>query len=73
MFIAAIATAQLVAANAPLSVRNIRRVVRDTADLTGAAAIEIELAAYNQLTTTDDRREGVAAWAQKRKAAWTGR
>ena len=70
---AAVETAGKIAANAPLSVRNIRRVVRDTAVLTGAEAIAVELAAYDELTPTDDRREGVAAWGEKRKADWKGR
>jgi enoyl-CoA hydratase/carnithine racemase len=65
--------ARKIAANAPLSVRNIRRVVSETAVLTGAEAIAVELEAYNQLTPTDDRREGVAAWGENRKAEWKGR
>ncbi|MDP1632217.1 MAG: enoyl-CoA hydratase-related protein [Caulobacter sp.] len=69
----AVDVAKKIAANAPLSVRNIRRVVRETAVLSGAEAVAVELAAYNELTPTDDRREGVAAWGEKRKAAWTGR
>lgn len=69
----AVATARTIAGNAPLSVRNIRRVVSETAVLTGAEAIAVELEAYNQLTPTDDRREGVAAWGEKRKAEWKGR
>ena len=69
----AVEAARKIAANAPLSVRNIRRVVRETAILSGAAAIAVELEAYNQLTPTDDRREGVAAWGEKRKPEWKGR
>jgi enoyl-CoA hydratase len=69
----AIDLATRIAANAPLSVRNIRRVVRETAVLSGAEAITLELAAYNELTPTEDRREGVAAWGEKRKPRWTGR
>ena len=69
----AVAAAGKIAANAPLSVRNIRRVVRETAALSGAEAIPIELDAYNQLTPTEDRREGVAAWGEKRKPEWKGR
>jgi len=69
----AIATARTIAGNAPLSVRNIRRVVRETAVLGGAEAVAVELAAYNELTPTDDRREGVAAWGEKRAPRWTGR
>lgn len=69
----AVATARRIAGNAPLSVRNIRRVVRDTAALSQADAIPLELDAYNQLTPTDDRREGVAAWGEKRTPGWKGR
>ena len=53
--------------------RNIRRVARETAVLGGAEAVAVELAAYNELTPTEDRREGVAAWGEKRKAQWKGR
>ena len=69
----AVDLAKRIAANAPLSVRNIRRVARETAVLGGADAIAVELAAYTELTPTEDRREGVAAWGEKRKAAWKGR
>ncbi|HRD28470.1 MAG TPA: enoyl-CoA hydratase-related protein [Caulobacter sp.] len=69
----AVDLAKAIAANAPLSVRNIRRVARETAVLSGAEAVAVELAAYNELTPTEDRREGVAAWGQKRKADWKGR
>ncbi|MCF8503899.1 MAG: enoyl-CoA hydratase/isomerase family protein [Caulobacter sp.] len=69
----AIDLAKRIAANAPLSVRNIRRVARETAVLASPEAIAVELAAYNELTPTEDRREGVAAWGEKRKAEWKGR
>lgn len=68
-----VATARKIAANAPLSVRNIRRTLRETANLTGEASIAVELANYDELTPTEDRREGVAAWGAKRKPAWKGR
>lgn len=69
----AVETASKIARNAPLSVRNIRRALRDTANLTGAESIAVELAAYDELTPTEDRREGVAAWGEKRKPDWKGR
>lgn len=69
----AVATARKIAANAPLSVRNIRRTLRETAVLSGEASIAVELAAYDELTPTDDRREGVAAWGEKRTPRWAGR
>lgn len=69
----AVATARRIAANAPLSVRNIRRTLAATANLTGEASIAVELANYDELTPTEDRREGVAAWGEKRAPAWKGR
>jgi len=69
----AVATGRKIAANAPLSVRNIRRTLRDTAVLTGADSVAVELKAYDELTPTDDRREGVAAWGEKRTPEWKGR
>ena len=69
----AVEVATTIAANAPLSVRNIRRVVRETAVLSGVDAVAVELAAYNALTPTEDRREGVAAWGEKRQPEWRGR
>lgn len=69
----AVATAARIAGNAPLSVRSIRRTLSEGADRPMSQAVEIELKAYDQLTPTDDRREGVAAWGQKRKPNWKGR
>ncbi|MFZ5670530.1 MAG: enoyl-CoA hydratase/isomerase family protein [Pseudomonadota bacterium] len=69
----AVAAAARIAANAPLSVRNIRQVAAETANLDMVQAIEAELKAYNALARSEDRREGVAAWGEKRKPAWKGR
>ncbi|ATQ44889.1 enoyl-CoA hydratase/isomerase family protein [Caulobacter mirabilis] len=69
----AVATACKIAGNAPLSIRNIRRTLDATRVLSGEAAIKVELEHYDALTPTDDRREGVAAWGEKRKPDWKGR
>ena len=47
--------------------------LRDTLGTSVSGGPAVELAAYNELTPTEDRREGVAAWGEKRKAQWKGR
>jgi len=62
-----------IASRAPLSVRALKHVVREGAALDLAAAMEMELSAYNRLFTTADRREGVASFNEKRTPAFQGR
>jgi len=69
----ALATAAKIAANAPLSVRAIRRTLSETRGLPLKQAIEVELAHYDTLTPTADRREGIAAFNEKRKPRFEGR
>ncbi|MBP6545272.1 MAG: enoyl-CoA hydratase/isomerase family protein [Phenylobacterium sp.] len=65
--------AALIASKAPLSVRALKRVVRGGAVLPLDQAMALELEAYNQLFTTEDRREGVASFNQKQAPAFKGR
>ena len=65
--------AKLIASKAPLSVKALKAVVRKGAVLPLDQAMELELSEYNRLFTTDDRREGVAAFNQKRTAVFQGR
>ncbi|MES2722090.1 MAG: enoyl-CoA hydratase-related protein [Pseudomonadota bacterium] len=64
--------AALIASKAPLSVRALKRVVRGGAVLPLGEAMALELDAYNELFTTQDRREGVASFNQKRKPNFRG-
>ena len=64
--------AGVIAGKAPLSVKALKKVVRGGAALPLEAAMELELSEYNRLFTTQDRREGVAAFNQKRKPAFKG-
>jgi enoyl-CoA hydratase/carnithine racemase len=70
---AALAVADLIAGNGPLAVRQAKRSVNlgTGTDLTTALGIEIE--AYNRLVPTEDRREGVIAFNEKRKPRFMGR
>ncbi|HEY2357161.1 MAG TPA: enoyl-CoA hydratase-related protein [Phenylobacterium sp.] len=62
-----------IAAKAPLSVRALKHVVREAHSLDLAAAMEMELSAYNRLFKTADRREGVASFNEKRTPRFEGR
>jgi enoyl-CoA hydratase/carnithine racemase len=67
-----LAVAGEIAAKAPLSVRALKHVVREGAAMDLAAAMELELSAYNRLFKTADRREGVASFNEKRTPAFRG-
>jgi len=64
--------ARVIASKAPLSVKALKKVVRGGAALPLEAAMELELFEYNRLFTTRDRREGVAAFNQKRSPVFRG-
>lgn len=70
---AALATAGVVAGNAPLSVRQIKKSVRYGGQMELRTAFRFEIEAYNHLIDTDDRREGVLAFNEKRKPVFQGR
>jgi enoyl-CoA hydratase/carnithine racemase len=69
----AVETAQCIAANAPLSVRQIKKSIRYGGQMELRTAYRFEVEAYNRLVDTDDRREGVAAFNEKRQPVFTGR
>lgn len=65
-------TARRIAANAPLSVRALKKVVHEGQGLALRAAMELELDQYNRLFKTADRREGIASFNEKRTPAFKG-
>ncbi|MNT91773.1 2,3-dehydroadipyl-CoA hydratase [compost metagenome] len=73
MLPAALATAGVIAGNAPLSVRQIKKSVRYGGQMELRTAFRFEIEAYNHLIDTDDRREGVLAFNEKRKPVFQGR
>ena len=69
----ALETARTIAANAPLSVRQIKKSVRYGGQMELRTAFRFEIEAYNHLIGTEDRLEGVAAFNEKRKPQFKGR
>jgi enoyl-CoA hydratase/carnithine racemase len=61
-----------IAANSPVAVRAAKQAIRLGSGLPLAAGLEVEDAAWRTAVLSDDRREGIAAFAQKRAPAWPG-
>ncbi len=68
-----LAIARRIAANAPLSVRAIKRLVRSGRDMPLAAALDAERLAWGVLRDTEDRIEGRRAFQEKRPPRFSGR
>jgi enoyl-CoA hydratase/carnithine racemase len=69
---AATALAAEMAANAPTAVRMAKWALEVGADLPLEAAMEVEDQAWRRAVLSDDRREGIAAWVEKREPEWPG-
>ena len=69
----ALETARAIAENAPLSVRQAKKSIRYGLQTDLLTGYRFEIEAYNRLVDTDDRREGVRAFNEKRKPAFRGK
>lgn len=69
----ALATAQAIAGNAPLSVRQAKKSIHYGLQIDLLTGYRFEIEAYNRLVDTEDRREGVRAFNEKRKPVFVGR
>jgi enoyl-CoA hydratase/carnithine racemase len=67
---AATALAAEMAANAPTAVRMAKWALEVGADLPLEAAMEVEDQAWRRAVLSNDRREGIAAWVEKREPRW---
>jgi len=70
---AALDTAAAIAGNAPLAVRQAKKSIRYGGQMEIRTAYRFEVEAYNQLVDTDDRREGILAFNDKRRPQFKGR
>ena len=69
----ALELADRIAAMPPLAVRAAKRSVLAAAELPLAAGLRAEREAFFDLFATDDQREGMRAFQEKRSPVWTGR
>src|SRR4051794_7639035 len=63
----ALETAAVIAANAPISVRQAKQSINYGLNMDLASGLMFEIEAYNRMVPTEDRREGVRAFNEKRK------
>jgi enoyl-CoA hydratase len=70
---AALELAARVAAMPPLAVRAAKESVKQAYELSLAAGLELERRSFFMLFASDDQREGMAAFAEKRPPTWSGR
>ncbi len=66
-------TAQAICDNAPLSVRQAKKSIHNGLQMDLKRGLMFEIEAYNRLVDTEDRREGVLAFNEKRKPVFQGR
>jgi enoyl-CoA hydratase/carnithine racemase len=69
----ALETAAVIAANAPISTRQIKQSVNYGLNMDLASGMMFEIEAYNRMVPTEDRREGIRAFNEKRKPVYQGR
>ncbi len=68
-----LATAGVIAANAPLSVRQAKKSIVYGMQMDLRTAFRFEIEAYNRMVGTEDRQEGIRAFNEKRKPQFRGR
>jgi enoyl-CoA hydratase/carnithine racemase len=65
-------TAAAIAANSPVATKAAKRALRNGWGVTLESALDIEDAAWRTAALSADRREGIAAFAEKRPPRWPG-
>lgn len=70
---ATLTIARRIAANGPLAVRQAKQSIHRGLQMSLWDGLAFEIEAYNRLVPTEDRREGVRAFNERRKPAFRGR
>jgi enoyl-CoA hydratase/carnithine racemase len=70
---AVLAIAARIAGNGPISVRQAKQAIHRGLQMSLADGLAFEIEAYNRLVPTEDRREGVLAFNERRKPNFRGR
>jgi len=70
---AALDMAERIAGNAPVAVRQVKQAIHRGLSMSLRDGLAFEIEAYNRTVPTEDRREGVLAFNEKRKAVFRGR
>jgi enoyl-CoA hydratase/carnithine racemase len=68
----ALETAAIIAANAPISTRQLKQSVNMGLNMDLRSGMMFEIEAYNRMVPTEDRREGIQAFNEKRKPVYKG-
>lgn len=69
---AALELADTIARNSPLGLRNAKRAMRLGLDVDLATGLEVEDACWRATAFSEDRKEGVRAFAERRAPVWPG-
>lgn len=69
----AMATASVIAHNAPISVRQAKHSIHHGLQMSISDALAFEIEAYNRTIPSEDRREGILAFNEKRRPVFRGR
>jgi enoyl-CoA hydratase/carnithine racemase len=70
---ATLATAGRIAENAPISVRQAKQAIHRGLQMSIADGLAFEIEAYNRMVPTEDRREGINAFNERRKPVFRGK